>query len=484
MFTQHFKSSCPFATCLTAALTVIALAFPLTAFSMVAGRADFVIGKVEAMAADGIRRTLSKGSEINTGETISTDTNARAQLRFTDGGFISLQPNTIFRVDEFNYQSKTDGAEKGFFSLLKGGLRAITGAIGRVNRDTYRVTTPVATIGIRGTGYNAELSDGLFINVGDGSISLTNNAGLLLVTAGNAAYVANINTPPAFSTRHPRNPPAGMRHLRQMRQFIAEYIAGDQRDADGNLITLPRLASGPGYAMSYAYMQCGDGCFASGSNGLTGVAAVFNPASQLLGYVESTTEGGSLGTATVSFSVTDGIIGWGRWAGTTDVPAGLSSTVHPLSPGFFDYVIGKPTAAMPISGTATYNLMGHTKPTATDGSTPDASWMLAGANLTANFSSSQVTVNLSVTNGTNSYAIVNRPIAITGATFSSGATALPVTGPCTSCSASVNGFFAGASAERAGLSYSITNPAVINIQGVAAFASTGIVPPLPPSLGM
>ena len=333
-------------------------------------------------------------------------------------------------------------------------------------------------------GYNAELSDGLFVNVGDGAISLTNNAGLLLVSAGNAAYVANINTPPAFSTRHPRNPPAGMHHLRQMRQFIAEYIAGDQRDADGNLIILPHLASGNGYAMSYAYMKCGAGCFASGSNGLTGVAAVFNLASQLQAYVEpQTNESGALGLAKVAFSATDGIIGWGRWAGTTNVPAGLPSSVHPLSPGFFDYVIGKPTAAMPISGTATYNLIGFTKPTATNGTTSDSSWILTGANLTANFSNfsiSQVTVNLAVTNGTNSYAIVNQPIAITGATFSSGATALPVTGPCASCSASVNGFFAGASAERAGLSYSITNPTVLNIQGVAAFASTGIVPPLPP----
>ena len=134
---------------------------------------------------------------------------------------------------------------------------------------------------------------------------------------------------------------------------------------------------------------------------------------------------------------------------------------------------------MPTTGTATYNLMGHIKPTATNGSTADTSWVLAGANLSADFASSQVKLNLEVTNGTNSYAIVNQNITRSGATFSTGASPLPVlasASPCTSCSASVDGFFAGASAERAGLSYSITDPAVIYIQGVAALARTGITP--------
>ena len=145
MFPQYYVRFAHMA----AFLGVVALTAPLTAHGMIAGRADFVIGKVEAITTDGSRRSLSKGSAINSGETVSTEAGARAQIRFTDGGFISLQPNTLFRVDEFNYQNKADGEEKGFFSLLKGGLRAITGAIGRVNRNTYRVTTPVATIGVR-----------------------------------------------------------------------------------------------------------------------------------------------------------------------------------------------------------------------------------------------------------------------------------------------------------------------------------------------
>ena len=398
-------------------LGMLALALPLTAHGMVAGRVAFVIGKVEATSTAGSPRALSKGSEINSGETISTAAGARAQIRFVDGGFISLQPNSLFRVDEFNYQKGGEG--KGFFSLLKGGLRAITGAIGRVNRDEYRVATPVATIGIRGTGYSAELSDGLFVNVGEGAISLTNNAGLLLVTTGKAAFVASINTPPAFTTRHPRNPPAGLHHLRQIRQNLAEYASGDVRNADGSLNILPGLVSGPGYALSYVALDCASAsvpCNMRGPGGLTDVSAAFNSSGQLQGYF-SKTESGNLGTAAaVSFSKTDGIIGWGRWVGNT---VGLPP-VHPLNSGIFDYVTGLPTAAMPMLGTATYNLMGGTIPTATDGT----SWVLTGGWLSADFSKSSLTVNLKVSSGLDSYDIFAQPVALTGAIFSANGLAV------------------------------------------------------------
>ena len=454
-------------------LGVIALAFPLTAFSMIAGRADFVVGKVEATTADGARRTLIKGSEINAGETINTDVNARAQIRFIDGGFISLQPNTVFRVDEFNYQNKTDGGERSFFSLLKGGLRAITGAIGHTNRDTYRVNTPVATIGIRGTGYNAMLSDGLFVNVGEGTISLTNNAGLLLVSAGGAAFVANINTPPAPTAKQPQMPPAGLHSVPD----DLTYIVSNDRDPGGSLSILPHLASGSGYSMSYAYTQCSvDGCFGSGSGGLTNVTASFSDTSQLQEY-QTVAEVGKPGAGAVAYAVTDGIIGWGRWVGNTVTTGSIPS----LNPGVFDYVIGIPTATMPTSGTATYALLGGTTPTSTDRT---LGWNISGTLSTSFSANPTIGVNLVVANPSLPTPVaynISGSLIGSGATFSTGAAPLAISSSQTSCAlgctASINGFFAGASAERVGLTYNINELGVRNVAGAAAFASNGITIP-------
>ncbi len=537
-FSRFFKSARRASSCLTALLGMLLLALPITAHSMIAGKAAFVLGKVEAITADGNRRTLSKGSEISSGETISTDAGARAQIRFNDGGFISLQPNSLFRVDEFNYQNKTDGEEKSFFSLLKGGLRAITGAIGRVNRDSYRVATPVATIGVRGTGYSAELSEGLLVNVGEGAISLTNNAGLLVVSSGKAAYVATLNTLPAFTTRQPQNPPQDMdtsdepaedepaeekpaedrpaeyeraeyeraedklaeyertEYERTEYKFaeygLAEYgpddfiapplyTEADRRNPDGTIA--PDLVGGQGYDMAYAYMDCGSNPCVPSVGEATGVVPTFGPSGELIGYVSTTVMGAvGRGTGTVDLTVsgTDGgFVSWGRWTGTAIEPTGPLGTPS-VNPGVFDYVMGLPTVDMPLSGTATYVLISNTPPSATDNTT----WVLNSASLTADFLSSKVFVSLTVGGaliaGSN-YAIVTQPVAITGTTFSSGTTPLGVTGSVglcgLGCTASINGFFAGSKADRAGLAYSINDAGSgsvippLTVQGVAAFAA-------------
>ncbi len=449
---KHFKLSSQ-----AILLAAISAAYPLTGYCVAAGRVEFAIGNVESVMANGIRHPLARGADINAGESISTAAGARAQIRFSDGGFVSLQPGTLFRVDEYNYQNKTDGKEKGFFSLLKGGFRAITGLIGHFNRNTYQVRTVAATVGIRGTGYNIALrDDGLFANVGEGAISLNNNAGLLVVTAGNAAYVANFNTVPRLTTQLPLAPPKSLRD--------PDFTVADNRDPSGNLTILPTaLLSGSNYALAYAYLQCGDGCYTYGSYGLTNVTATFGGSSELLQY-SSPNDNGALGSAAVTFSASDGIIGWGRWDGTT-YPAGTT----PLTPGVFHYVVGMPTAVMPTSGTATYSLIGYTSPSAKDLSTGYS----VNGSLSADFAPAvaAVQVNMTVANPTNSYT-VNGPTTISGSTFSGSPGTASSTGGCISagCSTSINGFFAGANASRAGLSYSINDSyAGNNIQGVAAF---------------
>ena len=436
-------------------LATISAAFPVTAYSAAAGRVDFAIGKVESVTANGRRHALSKGAEINAGETISTAAGARAQIRFADGGYVSLQPRTRFRVDEFNYKNKTDGKEKGFFSLLKGGFRAITGAIGRVNKKNYRVKTAAATLGIRGTGYNMALKDdGLFVNVGEGAIFLSNNAGLLVVTAGGAAYVANFNTAPVPTSKQPLTPPAGLQE--------PTFSVADDRGSSGNP-ALFSLASGPGYAMAYAYT---DAPSIFGATELTGVTATFGSDSSLTNYSQAS-ETGAVGAATSTFA-SDGIIGWGRWAGVT---TGTGAGPNPLtSAGVFDYVVGIPTAVMPTTGTATYSLMGFTGPTDTAG-TPGLT--LSSGSLSVDFAAAldQVGVAFTVTNGTATYAVTGAA-TITGSNFT-GTGTVPTGFPvCTlGCTASVNGFFAGTNASRAGMSYTISDaPVNNNVQGVAVFA--------------
>ena len=91
------------------------------------------------------------GQKIYEKQTISTAQDGEVHLATVDGGVIALRQNTVFRVDEY----KADGGsnDKIFMSLARGAIRSITGWIGKFNAPSYRITTPTATIGIRGTDH-------------------------------------------------------------------------------------------------------------------------------------------------------------------------------------------------------------------------------------------------------------------------------------------------------------------------------------------
>ncbi|MDO8264374.1 MAG: FecR family protein [Gallionella sp.] len=134
------------------ALTSLILANQ-AAFAGVAGYAQFVNGSVQIVSAAGETRTLQKGVAVNEGDTVISAKGASAQIKMQDGGFVAMRPDTRLKFDSFIFNGKEDGSERSYFSLFKGGFRAVTGLIGRVHKTNYRITTSVATIGIRGTDH-------------------------------------------------------------------------------------------------------------------------------------------------------------------------------------------------------------------------------------------------------------------------------------------------------------------------------------------
>ena len=177
-------------------------------------RAVFVRKGLKARSIDGVNRNLKPGSAIFEGDTLYTRANGYAILVFKDKSRVSLQANTVFRVDEMKFKEDEAKDSTALFSLLRGGLRTITGLIGKLNPRKYSMRTSLATIGIRGTGYDLMLSgfcdapdveggtscdevtddDGLYAYVWDGSISI----GEQVVPKGKAAYQADENATPVM----------------------------------------------------------------------------------------------------------------------------------------------------------------------------------------------------------------------------------------------------------------------------------------------
>lgn len=149
-----------------------------------AARVDFAAGEATVITAAGESRALKKGDMITGGDRIETG-RGRVQLRFADGAYVALQPNTVFRVDQYLYANQPAAQQSAFFSLVKGGMRTVTGTIGKANRDNYKVKTPVATIGIRGTGYSAlQTASQLLVSVNTGMVAVLNELGESVAGAG------------------------------------------------------------------------------------------------------------------------------------------------------------------------------------------------------------------------------------------------------------------------------------------------------------
>lgn len=173
-----------------------------------AGKVLMAIGEVKAVRK-GQSIAITRGAPIQSGDTLITGVASNAQIRMSDGAIIALRAQTEFKIDEYKYNGKQDGSEKASLSLVKGGVRAVTGAIGQQNKDNLKVNAVVATVGIRGTGFNINYcegncfnpnktpaKDGLYAGVFEGQITVQNEATTDSLGVNQFLYVADKNTAP------------------------------------------------------------------------------------------------------------------------------------------------------------------------------------------------------------------------------------------------------------------------------------------------
>jgi len=188
-------------------------------------------GTVSAQKPDGKVRVLAKDSALMSDEIIMTGKDSTVRLRFSDGSLTTLRPATRLVIEDYHYAEGSPEKDSAVLNLLKGGMRVLSGAIGkRGNQDAYKAKTVTATIGIRGTDYALLLcekpegergsncasldvpenlrsegapTEGLFFTVFDGVILLANNVSQTLFPVGKSGYVGDANTAPLELPRDP-----------------------------------------------------------------------------------------------------------------------------------------------------------------------------------------------------------------------------------------------------------------------------------------
>ena len=112
-------------------------------------------GDVQVQSANGAAKRASKGTPLSVGETVLSEKSGTAQIKMGDGAIVVVQPGSRVTVVEFVYEGREDGTERVRYRLDQGGFRAVTGVIGRTNKNNYLIETPIAQMGVRGTDHES-----------------------------------------------------------------------------------------------------------------------------------------------------------------------------------------------------------------------------------------------------------------------------------------------------------------------------------------
>lgn len=95
-------------------------------------------------------RELKTGWRVHRNELVRTGPQSQAELKLDDNTKLALGPDAELRLDEYAVEGGGN-AKSIAVKFLKGTLRFLTG---RHSSETYKIETPSATIGVRGTVFD------------------------------------------------------------------------------------------------------------------------------------------------------------------------------------------------------------------------------------------------------------------------------------------------------------------------------------------
>lgn len=166
-----------------------------------AAQIQLVIGDATVWERNGSQRPAQKGVQLYPGDAVVTAASSNVQIRMTDDTLLWVHPNSRLKIDQYTYDKKSDGKDNIALQLIQGAARTATGLIAKANKKNVTLSTPTATIGIRGTDFETAYvapamggakpvaAPGTYNRVYSGATVMQSPAGQVEVNEGEAAYV-------------------------------------------------------------------------------------------------------------------------------------------------------------------------------------------------------------------------------------------------------------------------------------------------------
>jgi hypothetical protein len=169
---------------ISALLAFVALAFTQLVFANAV--VTDLSGTVTVQVGASTPRPLRLGDQVNQGDTVVTGAASTVVLKFDDGQIAALTRNSRMTVSTYRFDRAANSGNV-LLSLVQGGMRAVTGLIGRASPRSVSYRAATATIGIRGTDVNiATNGKDVVVSVNDGVITFSFQGQTVTVPTGQA----------------------------------------------------------------------------------------------------------------------------------------------------------------------------------------------------------------------------------------------------------------------------------------------------------
>jgi len=118
------------------------------------GSVSLVIGRAFSKSlANAEFARLNSGALLYEGDTLKTESSGHIHLQLRDSGILSLRPNSELQIEVFQFDEGNPEASTVKFNLLRGTTRSVSGKAAESAKHRFRLNTPIAAIGVRGTDF-------------------------------------------------------------------------------------------------------------------------------------------------------------------------------------------------------------------------------------------------------------------------------------------------------------------------------------------
>ena len=183
-------------------LAMLLLVVPMhSAWAAEAGRITAMEGKADVVRGGGAAVAIKVGDAVNEKDVLRTKRQSRLEVRLTDGSLLKLSELTQIEVKKY---SASGDRPEGLIDATRGQVRAVVTQTFAKRKESFRVKTPTALVGVQGTDFALHIMTNLtLLMVYEGVVSASNSnpdvAGTQILTAGQMTRIL-ANQPPETPT--------------------------------------------------------------------------------------------------------------------------------------------------------------------------------------------------------------------------------------------------------------------------------------------